>query len=164
MNVLLAIDGSDAAWDAIQWLESWPSLRGPTLHVIAVIPPWMPSLAPHANGWVPPSTAEQWLEESRQATQSTLRTAVTHLRGVGFDVVSHLRQGEPLTAITNFARDLPADLLITGRSHTSRWQRWITGSVSLGLLSDWPGPLILVPAQPKSPHHRSQHPQPRPWA
>lgn len=151
MNVVVAMDGSTASWEAIRWLESWRDLNNHSLHLIGVIPPWAPSWAPAANGWLPPSTAEHWLEESRQATQNSLNAAAAHLSACGFEVVAHMRQGEALTAITNLARDLPADLIVVGRSPASRWLRWLTGSVSTALLGCWPGALILVPASRGAP-------------
>jgi nucleotide-binding universal stress UspA family protein len=146
MNALLAVDGSNSAKQALQWLQAFEWARTWELHVVSVVAPWTPTWPPTSNGWLPPSCAEQLLEEGRQSGQAALREATHTLRKRGFNVKGHLRQGEPATAILNLARDLDVELIIAGRSPTAPWLRWLTGSVSRELLAHWGGSLVVVPA------------------
>jgi nucleotide-binding universal stress UspA family protein len=146
MNVLLAVDGSRSARHALRWIQSQPVRTSWKLHVVTVVAPWSTGFPPPEKPWLPLSSAEHLLEECRLTRQSALQEAVQTLRGHGFAVTAHLRQGEPATAIRNLARDIAAELIITGRSAHPRWLRWVTGSVSSELLDHWPGPVILVPA------------------
>jgi nucleotide-binding universal stress UspA family protein len=116
---LLAYDGSPSAERAVERLRAGSVLDGVEGHLLT------------ASG-------------DRRAREAAARAAGT-LRGAGLAVTEHVEAGEPEKVISGAVSRLGIDLLVLGRSGSSRLRRLFIGSTTLELMRTCTVPVLIFP-------------------
>jgi nucleotide-binding universal stress UspA family protein len=116
---LLAYDGSPSAERAVERLRAGSVLDGVEGHLLT------------ASG-------------DRRAREAAARAAGT-LRGAGLAVTEHVEAGEPEKVIGGAVSRLGIDLLVLGRSGSSRLRRLFIGSTTLELMRTCTVPVLIFP-------------------
>ncbi|MFD8530142.1 universal stress protein [Streptosporangium canum] len=141
--ILVGVDGSSAALEAVSWAVGEARLRGAGLRVVHVMPGWpleMSEDAPYAD-------VGRWM---RDGAASMLTDAVERARAEDgrVDVESQLLPGDPRRVLIEAAKD--ADLLVVGSHGLGGFSGMLLGSVALGVAGHTSCPVAVVrnlPAQ-----------------
>lgn len=94
---------------------------------------------------VQPGAAEQIAAASRQLVDE----GVGKLKSVGLEATGHVVRGDPADAISNFVREVGADLVVLGHRRRSFLERWWSGK-SGAYIIDNVDCSLLVAQQPVS--------------
>jgi nucleotide-binding universal stress UspA family protein len=141
MRVVVAVDGSGPADDAVALVDAiaWPA--DAVLRVIGVIEPTVPMLGLFDSGGV--LTPE--VEESVTASMhQTVEGAVERLRDRGRSVEGEVLHGRAATTIVDDARDFGADLLVVGSRGHGTIASLLLGSVSGEVVDHAPCPVLVA--------------------
>jgi nucleotide-binding universal stress UspA family protein len=143
MNVLLAIDGSEAAGLALDFVAdvSWPA--GTDILVAEAIEtgaglfggPW-PALA-----MVQTDRIEA---EIRNQADQTVQEARERLARPGLSVEAVVLRGRPATAIVGRAREMHADVVVVGSRGHGTIESMLLGSVSAEVVDRAPTPVLVA--------------------
>lgn len=117
---LLAFDGSAATDRAVERMREGSVLKGMEAHIIAVGSP-------------------------TPAVRDKLTAAANGLRQAGFDITEHLMAGEPEATIAKAVKDLEVDMLVLGKSGSSRLRQLFIGSTTMELMRTCPVPVLIFP-------------------
>ena len=118
MKVLLAVDSSSASDLAIQEAAERPWPAGTTLDVISVVEPW---------------DAPPLVEGLRRSASELLEKAAAKLKSTGLPVCTELLSGDPKSEIVDRAAEIKADWIMVGSRGTTGINRFLLGSVALGV-------------------------------
>ena len=139
-RILLAYDGSESGQRALldcQEIGQWSQAK---LHLVAVLPPPLPSMAVEAWPYSPELDAAE-----KASVQAVLDGGVERLREAGLEVTGELVAGNSVDQIVRVARTVRAELIIVGHKHLESWaQRWWRGSVSKSLIEYAPCSVLVV--------------------
>ncbi|MBO9543108.1 universal stress protein [Caulobacter sp.] len=94
---------------------------------------------------VQPGAAEQIAAASQQLVDE----GVGKLKSVGLNATGHVVRGDPSSVISNFVREVGADLVVLGHRRRSFLERWWSGK-SGGYIIDNVDCSLLVAQQPVS--------------
>ena len=144
-KILVATDGSKDANLAVVVAVDLSERTEAELHVVharrkpQALPLARPGLAyPSVEAISQPDTCEREAEE-------LLEEQVEMIRDTGGNVAgAHLRCGRPAVEITALAGELEADLVVVGSRGAGPVKRLVTGSVSEGVVSLAPCPVLVV--------------------
>jgi len=135
-RVVVAVDGSDIAVEAVATALRWPFLAATMIRTISVAPTpaiWWPDElsvgSPERPADDRDAAADVLLEHDTIAAE-----AAEMLRDAGFDAHSEVRAGSPATTIVAFATEWDADLVIMGSHGRTGVQRLLLGSVARSVL------------------------------
>jgi nucleotide-binding universal stress UspA family protein len=135
-RILVAVDGSSAAADALDEALLLAHETGARVSVLAVQPILTPGVA---YGLVPvPSEAF----EAR--SDDVLRSAAARARHAGLEVETFRREGVPAIEIAAAADELDADLIVLGSRGRGAVRSAVMGSVSRGVLARSRRPVLVV--------------------
>ena len=139
-TIVLAYDGTEAGQKALldcQEIGQWSQAR---LHLVAVMPPPVTSMAIEAWSYSPePDEAE------KARYQSVLDSGVNRLRDAGLEVRGELVTGNSVDEIVRVAKAVHAELIVVGHKHLESWaERWWRGSVSKSLIEHAPCSVLVV--------------------
>lgn len=149
-HVLLAVDGSDPALRAEEYLarEMDPSGDQVLVLTVARVPEEALGYTGAAGheaqmlGLEPEAVHEEFLERARDVAED----AATRLRAEGFDVEVSVRAGNPGMVICNRAAEEDVDCIVMGRRGRGRVREVLLGSVSHYVVHHAPCPVTVVPA------------------
>ena len=143
MNVLLAIDGSDASMSAVAAAAALPMPLGSTVEIVSVVPD---SFAPEGAIWPnvvrvdPPTDHERiYADVSRR-----LMDIADRLRTDDRTVEVRVLEGRPATQIVAEAERFTADLIVMGARGLSTVRRLLLGSVSSEVVDHAPCPVLVA--------------------
>jgi nucleotide-binding universal stress UspA family protein len=152
-RVLLATDGTDTSALALDTVVSWPIFTDAEIKTVSVSEP--------ASAWIgmdPAGAASAyWLEieaeladERRAAHAEMARAASEKLREAGRSATSEVRVGNPAHQIVEAAKEMEADLIVTGSRHSSSGFPGVIGSVARNVLQHATASVLVVrePATP----------------
>lgn len=134
-RVVVAVDGSDNAADALAAVRRWPFLalsEMRTLSVVAAPAAWWPGdivTGPDTATADQSTTTDAIREHEAVATE-----AAVALRASGFRAEPEVLSGSPAHSIIAFARDWGADLVILGSHGRTGLARLLLGSVARNVL------------------------------
>jgi nucleotide-binding universal stress UspA family protein len=147
MRVLIAVDGSAGATQAVSLARSmaWPDQT--RLRVVSVVEleAWMTSL-PRSTG-----TARPVLESEIAAYFEDEQRRIVELFSPERDVETVILHGRPATMIVEEARDFAADVVMVGSRGHGTISTLILGSVSAEVVDHAPSP-VLVARRPTLSH------------
>ncbi len=163
-RVVVAVDGSDIAAEALATVRRWPFLALAdirTLSVVSAAPPWW-------QGAIVPG-AETAPADQRATTdvigehEAIATDAAVALRTAGFRAEPVVLSGSPAYSIVAFASDWNADLVILGSHGRTGLARLLLGSVARNVLHHAGCSVLIVRRHAEA--QRSQHSEaaPRPW-
>jgi CBS domain-containing protein/nucleotide-binding universal stress UspA family protein len=148
MRVLLAADGSDCSWYALEEALRTLPLTTAQVFVVSVAPP-TPVLG----------RVEQDMLTLRRAAdraREDLDAAVRALAAGGVRAVGQVRVGDAAREILAAARELRPDFIVMGSHGCGAAERFLMGSVSTTVVNQWEGAVIVVrkPASARPPTSR----------
>ena len=145
MNILVATDGSDCARQAIQFLQGLPLPDDSHVTLLTVLVEDF-----FRGGDKPDLSAQQrdllyeTKQELREEGERLLEEQARHLRRNGVRVDTLTRSGHAAEEIVLAARELSADLIVTGSHGLSGIKRFLLGSVSSHVLQYAPCSVLIV--------------------
>ncbi|ACZ87532.1 universal stress protein [Streptosporangium roseum] len=139
--ILVGVDGSPAALEAVSWAVQEAALRGAGLRVVHVMPAWpleMSEDAPYADvgRWMRDGAASMLTEALERAREADARVRVE----------SQLLPGDPRLVLIEAAKD--ADLLVVGSHGLGGFSGMLLGSVALGVAGHTSCPVAVVRTVP----------------
>ena len=150
-KILVALDGSELAEEALDPAVALAAQDGAELHLISVIwqvPPVSMALASETviSGWIG--------EEKAKAQEYLDRTAdKARARSPNVSVTTHVRRGEVSSTVRAVAEELNVDLVVLTTHGRGALKRSALGSTADRLLRSVERPLLLL-----------RHPQTNVWA
>ena len=136
-GIVVGIDGSDASHEALAFGAEEASRLGTSLTAVYA---WMPPLTPGLEQlW-----SEELLTAQQEAAEEAIAIATAGLAERYPDVAIHreIVQAPPIAALLSAAKD--ATLLVVGSRGRGNFSRLLLGSVSQGVLSDLPCPVVVM--------------------
>lgn len=146
LRILVAVDGSTHALDAVGWAARSGHRFGDFSLDIVCVQPDQAILQPLISGSALPES--HW---SRQIGQAALDQACAHAAQFGAKATAELRHGEAIEQICHHAHAIEADVVVVGTRGLGTIGQSILGSVSCGLLQVADRPLIIVPSSVNHP-------------
>lgn len=134
-RLLLALDGSPLAAEAIEPTRSWAQALGAEVALVRVLPPRSAEAAAFVY--------EDLLAEQTQAVQS-LDTAAARFRELGVNASVHTAIGEAARGIAGLAREQDVDAIAMASHGRSGLSRVVLGSVATETLHRTGLPMFLV--------------------
>jgi nucleotide-binding universal stress UspA family protein len=133
-RVLIAVDGSDGAWAALDRAIGLAVTNHAQLTIAAVVPPTPPLACAMPGVMTLPYSPDDLRRELETEMQQHLAAARDEIPAT-VSVTTCLLHGHPTRALARFAEDGRYDLVVTGPRRTSRLGRLFHHSVTHGLLS-----------------------------
>lgn len=134
-RVVVAVDGSDIASQAVATVRRWPFLAMAEIRTVSVAPDharwWPDELRVGGTG---ADAEHEAAQESLIEHDGIAAEAAATLRAVGFKATSEVRSGSPASTIVAFASEWDADLVIMGSHGRTGLARLLLGSVARNVL------------------------------
>ena len=141
-HILCPVDFSEFSRRALECAVGIARYYGARITALHVMPPVVAFGPPTGEGLYPPMVFSP--EDLRQFRDELAAFA----RSCGAaDVETEVAEGSVAGVIEEFARDLPADLVVMGTHGRSGFERLLLGSVTERVLRKAPCPVLTVPAQ-----------------
>ena len=139
-RILLAYDGSEAGQKALldcrdiaQWTHS-------SIHLVAVI-----SFSIGLMGSESAYVGADLMDQEKLKYQGTLDDGLRRLKELGYQASGTVLEGEIVQKISQYARQIEADLIVVGHKRLNSWAaRWWRGSVSSSLIEHSPCSVLVV--------------------
>jgi len=133
-RIVIAFDGSDQARKTLEAVD-WFDRDGLSVVLVSVVDG--PAL--DANGDAVHADPEQFAGARAMTCE-----AAASMTARGIDVQARIEVGQPAEAVIAVAREVKADLIMTGCRGLGLAQRLVFGSVSSAILGDAPCPVLVV--------------------
>jgi nucleotide-binding universal stress UspA family protein len=140
MKILLAVDGSPDAQNAVDEVTTRPWPSGSAVKVVSVVQPMVPPTPELAAG----STWDDLWRERTDAARRLVSHVVHSLEPTLSRVQSVVRQGDAPTEIVAEANEWEADLIVVGSHSRSRLERLFLGSVAQSVINASPCSVEIV--------------------
>ena len=128
-KILVAFDGSPESRLAVDECAHQIQVSGREIHLVCVLHDPSPYLL--AGEFVP----EPALAVDRSRMEADLKDAAAALIERGFNVTTHLQDGEPVDVLSRMVTTLGIDLLIVGHRRSKKFAlRWWRGAVDSMLI------------------------------
>ncbi len=139
-HIILAYDGSITGQKALLELKELAHWGTPRLTLVAV--------APHPVD-VGSMEMGYYTSANPEALEQTLKEQLTQgvhtLQAMGFTAQGEILQGEVIHALTEFAAQVGADLIVVGHKHEKNLlRRWWSGSTAKSLVEESPCNVLIV--------------------
>ncbi len=139
-HIILAYDGSITGQKALLELKELAHWGHPRLSLVAVAPHPV-DVGSMEMGYYT-STNPEALE---QTLKEQLAQGVHALQAMGFNAQGEILQGEVIHALTEFAAQAGADLIVVGHKHEKNLlRRWWSGSTAKSLVEESPCNVLIV--------------------
>lgn len=139
--VVVGVDGSEAAIDAVRVAVDLARARTARLHIVTVVRP--------PEGWWgivgSPPTAEALGDSLSDAQRNVLDRALRAVDLTGVDYETQEEIGEPSSRLIDVCNRVEADVLVVGRRGAGLLRRMMVGSVANHLVHEAPCPVLVVP-------------------
>lgn len=164
-RVVVAVDGSDIASEAVATVRRWPFLAATTILTLSVAQTpvtWWPDEltagTADARGHDRDAAADVLLEHDTIAAE-----AAVLLRGAGFEAHPEVRSGSPAPTIVAFAKEWDADLVIMGSHGRTGVARLLLGSVARNVLHHAGCSVLVVRRHPDPVRGKRVEASAMPW-
>jgi nucleotide-binding universal stress UspA family protein len=146
MRVLLATDGSEAAAEAMSFLETLPLAAGTEVRLVSVVAIPMPIMGSYPDA-VPAAidAYAQVLDVERDACLRAAERAKSTLSSK-YAVTCEVREGDPAHEILEAADEVEADLLVLGSRGMTGIEEFFLGSVARNVAKHCRRPVVLAKA------------------
>ena len=143
-HVLIANDGSQEGWQALNYLAKFPITQQVRISIIHVLPPSYPEDFVSAAwgmdvGPLPPIPARRPSEPGEKSEdeiqgEELLNKSADILTAAGFKVQTFLKRGDAATEILQVAKEKQVNLIVAGSRGLSGVNAWLLGSISRKLI------------------------------
>lgn len=140
MKIVVAIDGSSAALNALEHLVRLAKGWGGS-HQLALVNVQQPIVHADAFGL----TAGMDGPLLQQLGQRDLEAALAIAKASGFGVEQRIEVGPPASCIADYARDVGAELIVLGTKGRSNIANVLVGSVAHRIPQQSKLPVLLIP-------------------
>lgn len=137
-DVLFTTDGSDDSMAALDHAVDVADRYGATLRALSVADTNRDSVTV-VEGEVVDALAEE--------SEAAVRSAVERARARGLDVVDEVGQGDPATAISEYARERGVDLVVMATRGRGGLDRLPLGGVTERVVRTSDAPVLTVPVR-----------------
>jgi nucleotide-binding universal stress UspA family protein len=135
-RILIATDGSDGAWAAVQEGVELAAEVGAEVTFVTV--------RPRISSLLGDALYQQHLTEQLAEARAALDAAEAEGKRVGVDYESDILEGDAAERIAQAARGWSADLVVVGSRGHGAVTSAVIGSVSRALLTRSPAPVMVV--------------------
>lgn len=139
-RILLAYDGSQSGQKALldcQDLAQWSQAE---LSLVAVLPLNIGLVSTEVGVY-----DSGMMDREKQAMQSVLDEGLHRLQAAGHQATGTLLTGDTVDEITEYAKQIHADLIVVGHKHLDGWAaRWWKSSVSKALIALAPCSVLVA--------------------
>jgi nucleotide-binding universal stress UspA family protein len=141
-TIVVGVDGSECARDALTRTATEVALRGARLRVVCA---WEVSPAVYAGGFAP-GVDQGTLDGLRENAEAVVREAVAEVERLQPSVPceGEVREGQPAEILLDAARD--ASLIVVGNRGRGGFASLLLGSVSQQVVHHAPCPVLVVRA------------------
>lgn len=163
-RVVVAVDGSDTAVDALATVRRWPFLAFAnmrTLSVVAESAAWWP--AKIGDGPEPSTAYRPTTPDDVREHEAIALDAAVALRAAGLRAEPEVLSGSPAHAIVSFATDWNADLVIMGSHGRTGLPRLLLGSVARNVLHHAGCSVLIVRRHAETDRVRQEDVMVTPW-
>jgi nucleotide-binding universal stress UspA family protein len=141
-RILLTLDGSPLAEEAIQPAVLHAKAHEAELHILRVVSPLTKS---YRAGKASLSAIESAERDIKLLAQDYLDDTSEQLASQGLKVQTAMRHGQPHEMIIQYAAKNEIDLIVMARRGESGLTRWLIGSVTDHVVRASPIPVLVVP-------------------
>ena len=138
--IVVGVDGSDAARDALAWALAEARLRGSSVRVVCAWTVSMPVYSGTGFAAVVPEMDESFQRAAEQTLHDTLASLADEARGL--EVESSAVSGAPAQVLVDAAQG--AELLVVGSRGHGGFAGLLLGSVSQQCAAHAPCPVVIV--------------------
>jgi nucleotide-binding universal stress UspA family protein len=135
-RIVIATDGSDGAWAAVEEGVRLASEVGAEVTFLTV--------RPRVSNLLGDALNQRQLTEQLARARAALDPAEAEARRVGVDCEADILEGDPVDRIVQAARGWRADLVVVGSRGHGAGASAVLGSVSRALLTRSPAPVMVV--------------------
>jgi nucleotide-binding universal stress UspA family protein len=147
-NILLLTDGSQYSDRAVEYMTHFPLPSGVRVHVMHVLTPFVPTMAPATlplgPTMVPTIPSEQELAAHEQAGQAIVDRACQTLQDAHLPTIAVLEHGDPVEKIIEYAKAHEIQLIVCGSRGLGSLAGWLLGSVSRKLVHYFDCSVLVV--------------------
>jgi nucleotide-binding universal stress UspA family protein/CBS domain-containing protein len=140
MRVLIATDGSNSAWHALQEAQRLLPLASAEVCVVVVAP--LIAIVDDPLAYRGPH--QTVYGELRRSAERELSAALDALKSAGIEAKGVIREGDPATELLAAAEDFKPELVVLGSQGRGAVGRVLLGSVSDALVHHWRGAVMVV--------------------
>jgi len=126
-RVLVGADGTKQSQFAIQAAVAVAKKFGSQFHCVGVMRP--PSAETEAEGF-----GLEDLHHTHQSVRDQVNSCADQARAEGLPTTAQLLDGDPESAIEDYAHKMSVDLIVVGHHHLNRLRRFLEGSTSENLV------------------------------
>ena len=137
--VVVGIDGSVMATNALRWAAGEAKSRGALLHIVHALQ--LPPVLPRSPATL---ASPQVVDVLEDAARGVVETAVQDPAVAGLRVEAHVLSSSAVQALLNFADG--ASLIVVGSRGVGRFARAVLGATSRQLAHHSGCPIVVVPA------------------
>jgi nucleotide-binding universal stress UspA family protein len=137
-KILLAYNGSIHSAAALEQAADLARSANAELHILGIVVTTGVMILAQGEGVFDIRAVE------RNRIQQAVETAAIDLGNRGVNVVSNIREGEPVEEIVSYAYKIRADLAVLGHTEKGVIARWFQGSIGAQLLDHLPCSLLIV--------------------
>jgi len=146
-RLLVPLDGSALAKDALPYAVALARLYGAELHLVRVAETTHLFMVMGVDAApMPADVMNQMIADLVGEAQAYLEPVVARMRGDGLTVVSAVVDGIPAEALLGYATSHGIDLVVLATHGRGGFNRLVLGSVAERLLRLAPIPILMVPA------------------
>ena len=139
MRILLAIDESKHAEEAVQGVTYFFKPQGTEVRIVEVLPPVVLSAPPQmSRGYAPE------LDDLVKEARALVDKHAQQLRAAGFQVDALVERGDVRESIINCAADWHADVILLGSGGHKGVGRLVLGSVAESVVRHAPCSVLVV--------------------
>jgi len=147
-TIVAAVDFSDSTAGVLSHASTLAKTFGAALHIVHAIED-QPAYT--AYGFTPDEfpAVQVFQEELRKRATTRLNELLASVSSEVADATIHLVDGNPLTAIIDYAKKLAADLVVVGGHGHGAMSSLLLGTVAEGLVRKSVLPTLVIPAPVK---------------
>jgi nucleotide-binding universal stress UspA family protein len=137
--IAVGVDFSDPGAAALEAARELATEFGAKLHLIHALDLRIPFVTPYEV-----SVPDAFIESAREAAQEKLDALCQEVRQKGVEVESHLASAAPASALSEAARQIGVDLIVTGSRGLTGLKHVVLGSVAERTLRHAPCSVLTV--------------------
>jgi nucleotide-binding universal stress UspA family protein len=141
-RIVVGTDGSDTAKEAVRQAADLAKQIGAALDVVSAYEPVSGTRLRDEKKDAPSDVAHAI--SPTEDVDATLAEAAKAVQGMGVEVQTHSRQGDPADAILDVAEEQTADLIVVGNKGMTGAKRFLLGSVPNKVSHHAPCSVLIV--------------------
>lgn len=143
LKVLLPVDGSTSAQNAINKALDSGVVNNAEMHVMTVIAP--PNFSPSKNPYIAADMVNSLAKANREMAEKVVEEAKDQVCSHSLACAAHIiREGDAAEEILKYAEEMDADLIVMGNRGLSTFNKILLGSVSQKVLNNSHCSVLIV--------------------